>query len=144
MVIIFFTVPVTVFANNYSLIGDWKTIDDRTGYALSKVHIRQVKDGTYEGVIVDAYSLPGAAIKTKCTHCVGRFKDKPFIGSVFFWGFKQSRENPNEFLNGEIVDPADGKLYKGRIKLHPNGKKITVRGYLGDSPLGRSAVWIRQ
>ena len=72
------------------------------------------------------------------------FKDKPFIGTTFIWGFKPSKINPSEFIDGKILDPVDGKLYDGKAKLNRKGNRMIIRGYLNNSPIGRSATWIKQ
>ncbi|ELW9333789.1 DUF2147 domain-containing protein [Acinetobacter baumannii] len=135
---------LSCFADSDVLTGKWKTIDDRTGYALTEVTIRKNKQGLYEGAITKLYPIPGTKVKDTCTHCTGEFKDKPYIGTVFIWGLKQSKNNPSEFVDGKILDPVDGKLYDGKAKLNRKGNRMIIRGYLNNSPIGRSATWIKQ
>jgi uncharacterized protein (DUF2147 family) len=45
---------------------------------------------------------------------------------------------------GKILDPKTGKVYKVKLQTEDNGAKLTVRGYIGFSLLGRSQVWERQ
>ena len=42
---------------------------------------------------------------------------------------------------GEILDPANGKVYKLRLKPLDGGKKLEVRGFIG--PFFRNQQWIR-
>ncbi len=44
---------------------------------------------------------------------------------------------------GEILDPEEGKTYRG--KLHPidDGARLEVRGFIGFSLFGRTQVWER-
>lgn len=143
LLIILLIFPIVSFANSDLLIGTWKTIDDRTGYALTDVEIRKNEKGLYEGIITKLYPIPGTSLKELCTHCIRDFKNKPYIGTVFMWGFRQSKKNPYEFLNGKILDPVNGKLYNAKAKLNSKGNKLTLRGYLNNSSLSRSTTWIK-
>lgn len=51
-------------------------------------------------------------------------------------------EGPN-YANGKIIDPLSGHIYSMKAKLSANGKRLTLRGYVGVSALGRSQTWIR-
>lgn len=44
---------------------------------------------------------------------------------------------------GEIIDPDNGKVYKCKMAVKDNGKKLEVRGYIGVPLLGRSQTWLR-
>ena len=49
---------------------------------------------------------------------------------------------PN-FSGGKIIDPLSGNIYSTKAKLSSNGKRLTMRGYVGVSALGRSQTWIK-
>jgi uncharacterized protein (DUF2147 family) len=49
-----------------------------------------------------------------------------------------------EYKNGMILDPENGKLYKSKMSLSEDGKKLTVRGYIGIPMFGRSQTWLRE
>jgi uncharacterized protein (DUF2147 family) len=129
-------------ANEDLLVGKWKTIDDQTGYSRADVEIRKKADGTYEGIIVETRSIPGSDKLGICTHCPGALKNKPFLGLPFIWDFKGT-DNPREFVNGKVLDPISGKVYKGKAKLNATGKRLTLRGYIGVSVIGRSVTWVK-
>ena len=131
------------FAESDPLIGKWKTIDDRTGYSRADVEIRKKPDGTYEGIIVETRNIPGAEKMEICSNCPGKLKNTPFIGLPFIWGFKQDPKNPREFIQGHVLDPIGGKVYKGKARLNANGKRLTLRGYVGVSVIGRSVTWVK-
>jgi len=42
------------------------------------------------------------------------------------------------------IDPLSGKIYDTKVRLNASGKRLTLRGYMGVSALGRSQTWIRQ
>ena len=62
------------------------------------------------------------------------------MGLLILKRFKKTN-NPNEFDDGTVYDPNNGKTYCGKITL--NGKEIKLRGHIcGLSWLGRSSTWI--
>ena len=53
------------------------------------------------------------------------------------------KKDGDEYNDGTILDPENGKEYKCYLELEePN--KLKVRGYLGFSLLGRTQYWIRK
>lgn len=130
-------------ASEDPLIGKWKTIDDRSGYSRADVEIKKKPDGTYEGIIVETRSLPGSEKMIICTQCPGQLKDKPFLGLPFVWGFKASPSSSNEYIDGRVLDPIGGKIYKAKARLSSSGRHLTIRGYIGVSVIGRSVTWVK-
>ena len=64
-------------------------------------------------------------------------KGKPIVGLVIVQDLIKEGEN---WVDGTILDPANGKRYSCNISLRDDGN-LDVRGYLGFSLLGRSQVW---
>ena len=77
----------------------------------------------------------------KCIKCEGDLKDQPIIGLTILKGLKK---DDDEYNGGTILDPANGKVYKSKMKLEDGGKKLNVRGYIGMPMMGRSQVWVRE
>lgn len=119
-----------------SVIGKWKTFDDKTGDAKSIVEIYE-KDSKVYGKIIEI--LNPEKKNDKCTKCSGQDKDKPLKGLTIIKGLKKDGK---EYSDGEILDPSSGKLYKCTISLE-NKDKLKVRGYVGISAFGRSQTWTR-
>ena len=131
------------FANIDPLVGKWKTIDDQSGYSRADVEIKKKPDGTYEGIIVETRNLPGAEKLGTCGNCPGQLKNRPFVGLPFIWDFKNDPKNEREYIHGKVLDPIGGKIYKGKARLSANGKRLTLRGYVGVSVIGRSVTWVK-
>lgn len=125
------------------LAGKWKTIDDKTGYSRADVEIVKNSDGTYSGKIYAIRPLPDKPLESKCSHCQGDLKNKPYVGLQIISGFKQNPNNAEEYINGQVLDPLSGKVYKGKAKLNAKNNRLSMRGYIGVSMLGRSVTWIR-
>lgn len=134
MVLSFFA--LTAFAANDSVVGKWRTIDDKTNKPRSIVQVYE-KDDVYYGKIVK--SLDDKAPKV-CQNCPGEFKDKPTLGMQIMWGFTQGHYN---YTNGKIIDPETGDIYSATMKLKDDGKKLQLRGYIGIPMFGRSQTWER-
>ena len=125
------------------MTGVWKTIDDQTGYSRGDVTVVKNADGTYSGTLTAIRPLPYKPLVEVCLKCKGKLKNAPLVGLEIIKGFKPDPQHPNEYSNGTVLDPLSGNVYKGKAKLSANGKRLTMRGYIGVSALGRSTTWIR-
>ena len=58
---------------------------------------------------------------------------------------RRSRPKATEAIweGGKILDPENGKEYRLRLTPIDGGKKLEVRGYIGDAVLGRTQTWVR-
>jgi uncharacterized protein (DUF2147 family) len=128
-------------AQSASPAGAWKTIDDATKKEKSVVRIVD-NGGVYSGRIeklLESTMAPDAV----CKECTDDRKDKPVVGLLIVRNMKQSADDKSVFEGGDILDPANGKVYKAKMKLIDNGSKLEVRGFVGISLLGRTQTWIR-
>src|SRR5262245_42609941 len=107
------------------LVGKWKTVDDKTGKALSDVEIYE-QGGKVFGKITGLAEPNDAQGKPKiCTKCEGPDKDKPIVGLVII---KDLSAGGDRYKGGTILDPEDGKVYKA--ELWTEADKLKVRGYI--------------
>ncbi|MDB4186025.1 DUF2147 domain-containing protein [Flavobacteriaceae bacterium] len=97
-----------------------------------------VEDGKLYGRI-ERLLLPEDQGKL-CTNCTGKDKDQPIEGLIIVKGLSKDGA---EWTNGDILDPANGKLYDCTIKLD-DANTLNVRGFLGFSFLGRTQIWQRK
>mgnify|MGYP003600383313 FL=1 len=131
------------FSHAADLSGKWKTVDDKTGYSRADVEMSKNADGTYSGKIITIRNLPGKALDELCRKCQGSLKNAPYVGLEIVSGFKQDPNNPNEYVNGRVLDPLSGKVYSGKVKINAKNTRLNMRGYIGVSLLGRSVTWVR-
>lgn len=125
-----------------SPVGLWKNIDDITGKPKALIRISDFK-GELHGQIERLFLAPGDNPNPRCVRCSGVHKNQPILGMVFMSGLRQDGTDPNEYKGGEILDPDDGKVYRSKMTLIENGKKLNVRGYIGVPMFGRSQIWLR-
>ena len=127
-------------ASDASPVGLWKAIDDTTGKPSALIRITEER-GELRGKIEQLFRAPGEDPNPKCTLCSDARKDQPILGMTIVSGLKKDGD---EYKDGEILDPNNGKIYKSKLSVHDGGKKVEVRGYVGVPMFGRSQVWLRQ
>lgn len=122
--------------NAQTVIGKWKTIDDKTGKAKSIVEIYE-SNGKVFGKVTEIFDE--SKRDRKCDKCEGANKNKAVLGMIIIRGMKK---DGSEYNGGKILDPESGSMYKCNMEL--DGKdKLVVRGYMGISLIGRSQTWVR-
>ena len=120
-------------------VGRWKTIDDKTGKVKSIVEITQAANGALTGKVVDIlHSDKGPS--PVCDGCEGANKNKPVKGMTILWNLKA--DGANAWSGGTILDPANGKTYKSKVKLQTGGAKLDVSGCIAF--ICRSQTWVRE
>ncbi|MBJ8425090.1 DUF2147 domain-containing protein [Acinetobacter bereziniae] len=125
------------------ITGTWCTVDDKTGYVRAYIQIEKQKDDTYAGKIIKDFPAPGEVPLTQCHNCPAPFTNKPIIGLTILQKMKVDPKDPNNYIGGEVLDPRGGKIYHGKARLNASGNRLTLRGYIGISMIGRSQTWIR-
>lgn len=116
--------------------GYWYTIDDEDGKKASIVKLEE-KDGKLVGTIVKIMEEENR--DKLCQDCPDEFKDQPIQGLQFMWDLE--KKEAGKWRSGRILDPKSGSVYKSKLNVEEGGKKLTVRGYIGVSWIGRSQTW---
>ena len=130
------TMPMA--AQVQQIVGEWITVDDKTGEQLSVVKIFKATDGLYYGKIV---KLLKGNPDEKCVACTGADKDKPVVGLIIIRGFQEKDGKLVGGDKGRVLDPENGKFYYGKIWLEDGN--LILRGSLDKKGiLGRSQTWI--
>jgi len=118
----FFVIPV--FAQKDAIENIWYNAEK-----TSKIEIYKATDGNFYGKIVwlkepkDANGKPRIDKNNK----EAALQSKPLMGLIILTKFKKS-SNANEYDNGTVYDPNNGKTYCGTISI--NNKELKLRGYI--------------
>lgn len=129
-----------VFAED--ITGIWQQIDDKTGAAKAIIKIDKEANNTYTGKIVKVTPRPGYTPRATCNKCPAPYTNDPILGMEILKGLKHV-EGTHNYEKGRVIDPLAGKIYDAKVRLNANSKRLTLRGYMGVSALGRSQTWIR-
>ena len=120
-----------------SIAGKWKSFDDKTGELKSIVEIVE-KGGKASGKIIQIFPKAGQKQDPVCDKCPAndaRYNNK-IVGLEII---KDMVKDDDEYVDGTILDPEVGKIY--RCKLWLEEGKLKVRGYLG--PFFRTQTWLK-
>lgn len=146
MATVFMSLSMSAFAIEKSMditmdspVGYWKTIDDMTGKPKSIVQIWR-KDQMLLAKVIKIFPGNHSHQNQICIACQGDKHNQPIVGMVILSGLKPTND---QWANGNILDPENGKTYKCVARLTENGKKLNVRGYIGLPLFGRSQTWER-
>ena len=122
--------------------GLWQAVDDDTkqptGWFLIANH-----DGVYSGIIARMFLKPGEDPNAVCSECKDDRQNHTWLGLEIIRGMKQDAEKPEKYVDGTILDPRDGKVYKANMTVTPDGQTLVVRGYIGISLFARDETWTR-
>ncbi len=120
-----------------AILGDWTTVDDKTGERRSIVTIYKGTDGLYYGKV--SKLLMYQELHPKCEACQGEDKNAPVEGLVIIRGMKAE---DGQLVGGKVLDPESGKFYYGKIYMKDG--KLVLRGSLDRRGfLGRNQTWVR-
>lgn len=129
-----------------SPVGEWHTFGDGGGKPRSAIRITEA-GGVYTGRIVRSL-VPGEDPDKICTKCTDQRRDQRLNGMAFLTGMRKAEsgsggEHGGAYDGGEILDPDSGGIYRSSMTLASDGKRLTVRGYIGIPLFGRTQEWQR-
>ena len=137
--VLFMATAILGQAQVEKMLGQWYTIDDKTGEQRSCVNITE-KNGNYQAVIVAIYDKDAK----------GNYREmKPpypkewegVVGTQLFIDMKASGDH----LKGKVYDPESQKTYHGKVTYKAKTDELVLRGSLDKAGLlGRSQTWKRK
>ena len=121
--------------NAASPVGKWKTLDDKTGKAMTITEVYEAKNGTLAAKIVENLGLPAT-----CSDCSGPHKGKPMVGIVTLWNLKANKDGT--WGGGNGYKPSEDRSFTAKsVSLVEGGKKLEVKGCVAF--ICRTATWER-
>ena len=125
-VLFYFCFIASSFAQDASIVGKWKTIDDKTNEPKSIVQIYE-KDGNYFGQIKELFRKAGEDPDPVCDKCPDDDprKDQLTKGMIII---KDLVKKNDKYSDGTILDPKEGKIYTCTLWVEDG--KLMVRGYI--------------
>lgn len=129
LTILFFAIALISNAQIGKILGEWRTVNDKTGETEAVILFYKGDNGLYYG---------------KTTHVYEKGKelfDERYIGMVLIKDFKL--EN-GKLVGGTLYEPHEDKTYYGKISYNAKNNTLEVRGSLDRRGwLGRTQVWVR-
>lgn len=129
LTILFFAIAMISNAQIGKILGEWRTVNDKTGETEAVILFYKGDNGLYYG---------------KTTHVYEKGKelfDEKYIGMVLIKDFKL--EN-GKLVGGTLYEPHEDKTYYGKISYNAKNNTLEVRGSLDRRGwLGRTQIWVR-
>jgi len=118
--------------------GLWQRSDN--GKPVVWVLMLDRGNGLFEGVVAKTFPQPGVKAVEICDECEDDRKDQPVLGISLI---RDMKRKGLEYLDGNILDPRNGDVWKAQLKVSPDGQVLTLRGYLMTPMLGKDENWQR-
>ena len=129
LTILFFAIALISNAQIEKILGEWRTVNDKTGETEGVIMFYKGDNGLYYG---------------KTTHVYEKGKelfDEQYIGMVLIKDFKLE---DGKLVGGTLYEPHEDKTYYGRISYNAKNNTLEVRGSLDRMGwLGRTQVWVK-
>ena len=129
LTVLFFAIALISNAQIEKILGEWRTVNDKTGETEGVILFYKGDNGLYYG---------------KTTHVYEQGKelfDEQYIGMVLIKDFKLE---DGKLVGGTLYEPHEDKTYYGKISYNAKNNTLEVRGSLDRMGwLGRTQIWVK-
>ena len=126
---LFFAITLISNAQIDKILGEWRTVNEKTGETEAVILFYQGENGLYYGKTTHVYEKG-----------VELFNPE-YIGLVLVKDFKLE---DGRLIGGTLWEPHEDKIYYGKISYNAKDNTLTVRGSLDRYGwLGRSQTWVK-
>lgn len=109
-----------------SVLGKWKVMNDETDEVRSIIDVYE-DEGKINGKLIEI--MDKSKEDNLCLNCEGENKNKRILGLILLKDFEKDQD---EYVDGTVLNPDDGKVYKSKIWIDQNEPNVLhVRGYIG-------------
>ncbi len=139
LIIPFVTTAAEVAADR--ICGLYYMVDKFTSGEQCKVRIYRTENGTYDARVVwmDKPNHPDGTRRLDVKNPNPELRNIP-CDSVVMMRHLTYNADKNEWQNGEVYNPQNGRFYRSNIRFE-NDSTLRVRGYWGISLLGVTMFW---
>jgi uncharacterized protein (DUF2147 family) len=110
--------------------GYWLGVDEKNGEVMAGWEVYQ-QDGFLLGKLLSARGITGTETASGCKDrypgfpLSGKVSAMPVLGTPWIFGLR--REAPGRWIDGSVIVPIDGNLFKCTLTHHPaDGKAFPV------------------
>lgn len=135
---IFIILFFSTFVNAQTIVGKWKTIDEKSLKEMAVVEIYK-QDNKYFAKLIEILNVNKS--HSSCPDCSAKIKNKSLLGKIIVKDLQLDKEE-NQYSSGTLIDPFSDKNYSCIIK-NIDKNKIKVRAYSGFYLFGKTQTWIR-
>lgn len=130
LTVLFFAMALISNAQVEKILGEWRTVDDKTGETKGVIEFYQdPSNGLYYGRTTHVYDN-GVELH-----------DPQYIGLILIRDF---RAEDGILKGGTLFEPHENKTYYGKISYNAKDNTLIVRGSLDKYGwLGRSQIWVK-
>lgn len=129
LTVLFFAMALIADAQIDKILGEWKSVDDKTGEVTGVILFYKGDNGLYYGKTLRVFENGKELF------------DEKYIGMILVKDFKLE---DGKLVGGTLYEPHEDKTYYGKISYNADKNTLTVRGSLDRRGwLGRSQTWIK-
>ena len=129
LTIAFFAIALISNAQIDKILGEWKSVDDKTGEVTGVILFYKSDNGLYYGKTLRVFENGKELF------------DEKYIGMILVKDFKL---DDGQLVGGTLYEPHEDKTYYGKISYNAKDNTLSVRGSLDRRGwLGRTQTWIK-